>query len=252
MNSEKTWRLIIDGPRDAATNMAIDKAIMKMTEIPTVRFYQWDPPAVSIGYFQNLEGEVDIKRCEELGIGYIRRITGGGAVFHDKEVTYSISIPEENSFFSKDLHESYKAICGAIISGFKNLGLNAEYSPLNDIVINNKKISGCAQTRREKKLLQHGTLLMAVDPEKMFSVLKVPDEKIKDKLISSIRDRVTSVSNQLGKNISYIEMVKAMRKGFEDYFGILFLNGELTEEEKKLSQEIKKDQFDKKEWNYAR
>jgi len=248
----KQWRLIIDGARDAYTNMAFDKAIMMTTEIPVLRLYQWEPPAVSIGCFQGLEEEVDIKKCKELGIDYVRRITGGGAVFHDKELTYSVILKEKNNFISADLHKSYEMICGAVVLGLKELGIQAEYVFLNDIVVNQKKISGSAQTRRGGKLLQHGTLIIEVNLKKMFSILKVPDEKIRDKLISKAEERVTSLAGELEKNISCLEVMEAVKKGFEKYFGITFFEKGMTNEENKLVQKIKKEQFSKKEWNYAR
>ena len=112
---------------------------------------------------------------------YVRRITGGGAVFHDNELTYSIVIPESHPQIPKNIIDSYKRICGAIMKGLDKLGIDSKYFPINDILTNNKKISGNAQTRKSKTVLQHGTILMDVDVEKMFSLLKVPDEKIKDK-----------------------------------------------------------------------
>lgn len=246
------WRLIINGTNDGYTNMAVDKAIMETALVPTVRFYQWSPPAVSIGCFQGLREEVVLEKCRELGIDYVRRITGGGAVFHDKELTYSISIDENNFFIPKDLHQSYEKICQAVILGLKKLGLKAEYVPLNDIAVNNKKISGCAQTRRNGKLLQHGTLLMEVDVEKMFSLLKVPDEKIKDKLISDVKQRVTSLKDQLGREISYFELAEAVKKGFEEYFKIGFEESQLSQEEIILAEKIKNEQFKNYEWNHSR
>ena len=91
------FRFIKDGYNTAAMNMAIDEAIMretKKTGMPTVRFYSWKPPAISIGYFQGLEQEVDLQKCKEFGVDFVRRITGGGAVFHDMELTYSFECTE--------------------------------------------------------------------------------------------------------------------------------------------------------------
>ncbi|PNX48602.1 MAG: lipoate--protein ligase, partial [Thermoplasmata archaeon M9B1D] len=182
------WRYLITEGNSAAKNMAIDKAVLVASSenkvSPTVRFYNWMPPAISIGYFQNLKEEVDLLKCEKSGVDYVRRITGGGAVFHEKELTYSIVIPESHPEISKNIMESYGRICGAIIRGLKQLGINSEYVPINDIIYNGKKISGNAQTRKLKTVLQHGTVILDVDVDKMFSVLRVPNEKIKDKMIS--------------------------------------------------------------------
>ena len=111
-------RLIDTGYKDAYTNMAIDEAIMTLVskaKVPaTLRFFAWKPAAISIGYFQSLDKEVDLEKCKELGVDYVRRITGGGAVFHDAEITYSFHIPEKD--VPKDIMQSYDLICGALSS----------------------------------------------------------------------------------------------------------------------------------------
>ena len=200
------WRLLITENNTAFSNMAIDRAVLvansKELIPPTVRFFSWKPPAISIGYFQSLDDEVDLNICKKLGVDYVRRITGVGAVFHDNELTYSIVIPESHPQIPKNIIDSYSRICGAIMKGLKQLGIDSNYFPINDILTNHKKISGNAQTRKLKTVLQHGTILMDVDVEKMFSLLKVPDEKIKDKLIEDVRKRVTSIKHVLENNIS--------------------------------------------------
>ncbi len=246
-----SFRLIIDKPKDAFTNMAIDKAILFAKQEPTLRFFQWKPPAVSIGCFQSLEEEVDTERCKLQGIDVVRRITGGGAVFHDKELTYSFVIAEENSLVPADLLGSYEKICSAVIAGLKNLGLKAGYAPLNDIVVNGRKISGCAQTRRNKAILHHGTLLMAVDVEKMFSLLKVPSEKIRDKMIATVQDRVTSIEKELGRGVSVEDLSNSLKKGFEQTFGIKLVLGKLGEEEWALVEQFREG-FASSSWNNRR
>ncbi|MFH0876015.1 MAG: biotin/lipoate A/B protein ligase family protein [archaeon] len=246
------WRLIIDTPHDAFLNMGIDYALLKLNKIPTLRLYQWNPAAVSIGYFQGMAEEIDIEKCDSLGINYVRRITGGGAVFHDTELTYSLTIPEDNKYISKDLHKSYEEICGAVIKSLYLIEINAEYVPLNDIITNGKKISGCAQTRKEKKILQHGTMLIDVDVEKMFSILKVPNEKLKGKMISDVKERVTSINAVLGRNITFEELHEAFENGFAKYFNIRFEKTELTNEELTLGKKIAEEQFKCKTWNYLR
>ena len=246
------WRLIIDTARDAFSNMAIDKAILfGDVDVPTVRFYQWKPAAVSIGCFQSLLLEVDTEKCREQGINVVRRITGGGAVFHEKELTYSIVLSEKNKFLPGNLLASYEKICRAAIAGLKELGLRAEYAPLNDILVNGKKISGCAQTRRNKGILQHGTMIMGVDVEKMFSILKVPDEKIRGKMIANVKERVTSIEKELGSAVSFKQLADALKKGFEQTFGIELAAGQLSEKELALAGQFRRE-FASREWNYSR
>jgi len=250
------WRLLQTGFNNAFMNMAVDKAILhansKGLVPPTVRFYGWKPPAISIGYFQSLEEEVDIDACKRFGVDYVRRITGGGAVFHEYELTYSIVIPESHPEIPKNIMESYGRICGALMKGLKHLGIESEYVPINDIVVKGKKISGNAQTRKMQTVLQHGTILLDVDVDKMFSLLRVPNEKIKDKLIADVKERVTSIKHVLGKTIAFNVVVEAMKKGFEEEFQVELIDGELTLEEKKLAKKFEKEIFSNREWNHRR
>jgi len=250
------WRLLNTGYRNAFTNMAIDRAVMvshsKKTVPPTVRFYGWDPPAISIGYFQSLNDEVEIDICKKLNIDYVRRITGGGAVFHEDELTYSIVISESHPSIPKNILKSYGRICGAIIKGLNHIGIDSEYSPINDIISKGKKISGNAQTRKINTVLQHGTVLSNVNVEKMFSILKVPDEKIKDKLISNVKERVTSIKHILGNEPSLNEIANAMKNGFEEEFNIELKEGDLTKEEIELTKKFENECFSSYDWNHRR
>ena len=253
---KEKWRLLKTENNSASNNMAIDRAVLVANSEgkvpPTVRFFTWKPAAISIGYFQSLEEEVDLDVCKKYGIDYVRRITGGGAVFHDKELTYSIVIPEDHFQIPKNIMESYGRICGALIKGLKQLGIESRYVPINDIVTNGKKISGNAQTRKAKTVLQHGTIIMDVDVEKMFSLLKVPNEKIRDKLISDVKQRVTSVKHILGEVISFKKAAEAMKIGFEEEFDVELNEGTLTKEEIELTKKFEKEFFSTREWNHRR
>jgi lipoate-protein ligase A len=253
---KEQWRLLKTEDNSAFTNMAIDKAVMVSCSRgkipPTVRFYTWKPPAISIGYFQSLNEEVDLDACKSLGVEFVRRITGGGAVFHDKELTYSIIIPESNLKVPKNILESYRRICGAVVKGLKHLWIESKYAPINDIIVNNKKISGSAQTRKSKTVLQHGTVLMDVDVDKMFKLLKVPNEKIKDKLIADVKQRVTSIKHISDNNVTFNETSDAMKIGFEEEFDIELVNGILTKEEISLTNKFERECFSTTEWNYKK
>lgn len=250
------WRLLQTGYDSASSNMAIDNAILiansKGRVPPTVRFYGWVPPAISIGYFQSLTDEVDIDVCKRLGVGYVRRITGGGAVYHEKEVTYSIVVPESHPEIPKNIIQSYGRICGAVIRGLGFMGIESDYAPINDIVAGGRKISGNAQTRKAGTVLQHGTVLMDVDVDKMFSLLKVPNEKIKDKLIADVKQRVTSIRHMVGKDVSFEEVTSAMMRGFEEEFHVELVEGSLCEEELSLAKEFEKECFSTEKWNFKR
>jgi len=250
------WRLLQTGYTNAFSNMAVDNAILIANSQgmvpPTVRFYGWSPPAISIGYFQSLLEEVDISACERAGVDYVRRITGGGAVFHEKELTYSIVVPESHPKIPKNILKSYGRICGAVMKGLSQLGIKSEYAPINDILTGGKKISGNAQTRKRGTVLQHGTVLMDVDVDTMFSLLKVPNEKIKDKLITDVKQRVTSIQHCLEKEVSFQKVAAAMKVGFEEEFQIEFIDGRLSKNEQVLAKQIEKEIFSTTEWNQRR
>jgi len=253
--SEK-WRYLITNNLSAARNMAIDRAVLVANSEgkipPTVRFYTWSPPAISIGYFQSLSEEVDLEKCANLGVDYVRRITGGGAVFHEDELTYSIIIHESHPKIPKNIMDSYARICGAVMNGLKNLEIESSYAPINDIISSGKKISGNAQTRKFKTVLQHGTVLIDVDVEKMFSLLRVPNEKIRDKMISDVKQRVTSIKHLLDDSVSFDKVAAAMKNGFEEEFNMDLVPGSLTDYELKLTEKFEKECFANKEWNHKR
>jgi lipoate---protein ligase len=253
--SEK-WRYLVTKNNSAAKNMAIDRAVLVANSegktLPTVRFYTWSPPAISIGYFQGLSEEIDLEKCKEFGVEYVRRITGGGAVFHEDELTYSIVIPESHPQIPKNIMESYGRICGAVIKGLKNQGIDSVYAPINDILSGGRKISGNAQTRKLKTVLQHGTVLLDVDVEKMFSLLIVPNEKIRDKMIADVKQRVTSVKHIIGKYVSFDDSLDAMKKGFEEEFNVELVRGKLTEYEQDLTEKFEKECFANPDWNHKR
>ena len=137
------WRVIQLEAHDAYTNMAIDESILEHIKDgksdPTIRFYRWKPSAVSIGRFQSMEDEVNMDKCRSDGIDFVRRITGGGAVYHDHDGELTYSIIGQEGLFPKSIWESYRMICGRIINGLKRLKIEAQFAPINDIVINGKR-----------------------------------------------------------------------------------------------------------------
>jgi len=235
--------------------MGLDEAIaILLTEgksVPTLRFYAWEPLACSIGYFQSIGSELDLSNCQKLGIDTVRRITGGGAVFHEHEVTYSFIAPLQAAYVPNKVLDSYLKVSEGIIQGLAKLGLKVEFKPLNDLICQGKKISGNAQTRRNGILLQHGTILLRVDVEKMFSILKVPNEKIRDKLIQDVKERVTSLSQVLNRVVTYEEVAETLLAGFQQAFCEQeFVLGELSPEEQALAEKLAREKYESDEWNF--
>ncbi len=236
---------------DAFMSMAIDEVLLKLNaegKSPnTIRFWRWLPSTVSIGCFQSVEREVDLEVAKRYGVDVVRRITGGGTVFHDHggELTYSVVCKQGD--VPDDIIESYRLICGGLVQGFDQLGLRAEFNPVNDVLGNGKKISGSAQTRRWGSVLQHGTMLISPDVRRMFELLKVSPEKISDKFIASVFERVTTVERELGRKPSFEEVREAMIKGFGKSLDIELVENKLTNREVKLAQDLRP-KYTSEEW----
>ena len=256
------WRLLKLETADAYTNMAIDEAIMKSrikNKVPnTLRFYQWNPSAVSIGRFQTLDNEIHVKNCKKHGISVVRRITGGGAVYHDQngEITYSV-ITRTNDLNCKDIDmlSAYQKICNGLSEAVKILGAEAKYRPPDpkrcpNLAISGKKISGNAQTSKKGTLLQHGTFMMDINHEKMFTFLKVPWAKTLDEILAVSKRKLTSARQELGSNFSTQEAHQALIDGFKKALNIQLVESELTEYEQKLAQKYRKERFVTEEWNF--
>lgn len=250
------WRLLKTWAGSAYWNMAVDEALLKARaqgKSPcTLRLFTWSPSAVSIGFFQSLRHEVDLEECRRLGVDVVRRITGGGAVYHDSrgEITYSVVLLEEDLRrlgLSTSIQSSYEALCRGLVEGLRLLGINAEFKPINDIVVSGRKISGSAQTRRAGAILQHGTLLLKSDIGIMFRVLKVSKEKLSDKAIKAAEERVTNIFKELGREAGFGEVVEALVKGFERALGIKLVEGELSQFEASLAEELKL-KYASREW----
>jgi len=248
----KRWRILRYEENDAATNMALDEAIAEAVAFriagPTMRFYGWRPAAVSIGRFQNLEEVVDLEQCRKLGVDVVRRSTGGGAVFHDigKEVTYSVICPED--MMPKDINEAYQEIGGWIVNALRFLGIEGSFEPINDVVVNGKKISGSAQSRRNGIFVQHGTLLYDIDRMRMFSVLKVPKDKMQAHELEEVADRVTSVREQ--KKVPWDYVAAAMANAF--IINREWYAGDITQDELARAEVISKRRFANDEWTFER
>jgi lipoate-protein ligase A len=242
--------------RPGALNMGVDEALLASVSSgaspPTLRFYRWSPPCVTVGYFQSLEAEVDLEACRASGVDAVRRLTGGGAVFHEKEITYSLVAPLGCELAPDDILESYRIVCAGLVRGLALLGVESSFEPINDIAASGKKISGNAQTRRRGCILQHGTLLLDLDPERMFSLLKVPAEKLKGRLIEDVKARVTSLRSLLGREVGYAEAAAALRRGFAEAWGAELEEGSLSPAEEAEAQALAEGRFSSAQWNFRR
>jgi len=255
-----TWRLQKLETYNAFMNMAIDEAILQARienlAPNTVRFYRWHPSAVSIGKFQNIENEVQLENCKLHGVDVVRRITGGGTVYHDaeNEITYSVVV-HKNDLEAKDTADVYSKIYDGLAEALKLLGIRADFNEGNakacpNLTVNGKKISGSAQSHKKDIVLQHGTLLLDVDLEKMFTFLRVPWATTCMEVARVAENKITSIRKELGRAVSVQEVYEALIGGFSSALHIRLVNSKLTPQELELAQKLCKEKYLKNEWNF--
>lgn len=248
------WRLIYLNEYDGYMQMAIDEAMLILrseNKIPnTLRFFIFKPSAVTIGYFQSMKEEVNLEFCKKREITVVRRITGGGAVFHDEngEITYSIVVSERNA--PKDIIKSYELYCRGLVLALNRLGLKAEFKPVNDVLVHGRKISGSAQTRKRGVVLQHGTFMYDTDIGTLAVVLKIVPEKLRDKGATKLEERVITASKALGRKVSRSEALKALIEGFREALKVRFVEESLTREELELAKKLVEEKYSRNEWNF--
>lgn len=218
------WRFIDTGYLSAAENMALDDVLLTAkadNQIPdTIRLLWFDPPAVLVGYHQDIEQEIRLEYVNGRNIDVNRRITGGGAIFFDR---YSMGweiIASKASIASNSPARLFELMCSGVVNALNSLGIQTRFRPQNDIEVNGKKISGTGGTERGAAFLFQGTLLLDFDVDVMVRALKIPIEKLKDKELESAKDRVTWARRELGYLPIYKMLKGALIKGFENAFNI--------------------------------
>jgi lipoate-protein ligase A len=256
------WRLLKLESRDAFTNMAIDEAILRARIVGkvsnTIRFYRWKPSGVSIGCFQDIFSDVYVENCRKSGVDIVRRITGGGAVYHDYdgEITYSVIVDGKGlGCADMDIVSAHKIVCEGLVEAVKILGTTAEFNSLDptqcpSLAIRGRKISGSAQIYKKGVLLQHGTFLVDINYEKMFTFLKVPWAKTLLDVLEVSKKRLTCVKQEVESRISMEEAYEALVRGFEKALKIQPVDEELTSYERKLAETLRERKFATQNWNF--
>ncbi len=251
--------------------MAIDEAILKEGQQrnipPTLRFYGWIGPAVSIGYFQDLRHEINRDFCRKGGIDIVRRPTGGKAVFHASDLTYSFVAHERNPLFSTDIMENYGTISGCIARGLEKAGIGAALVeegrenrlgssdsfcfslPLrNELLAGGKKICGSAQLRSRSVFLQHGSILLDFDPEMTARVMWKNEENLMEN-ISRLKNSVTCVNEHSENGIETDLLCSYIKESFEETMKVRLLESCLTPREEVLKKRLLRDKYSTPEWN---
>lgn len=252
-----TWRSLPLEVRNGFWNMALDEAVLRKAikkKVPnTLRFYKWKPSTASIGRNQSLRNEIDIEFAKERGFNVVRRITGGGAVFHDetRELTYSIVCPIKTleALGAKKVIDQFEIITQGIVLGLLNYGMKPEKDIIHcpAILLEGKKFSGNAQVRRKGFILQHGTILLDIDPVLMYSVLKAPENVEKSRMVRSVRAKCMGIKNHI-ENYDEQKLINSLERGFQESLGIELKEGIFSNEEKILAETLVKDKYSNIKW----
>jgi lipoate-protein ligase A len=262
------WRVLYHPAQDGAANMAIDQAIMEAVgrgeSPPTLRFYAWDPACLSLGYAQHID-EVDLDRLMERGWEIVRRPTGGKAILHTDELTYSIAAIEAHPIMAGGILESYRRISDALLHGLSKLDVAAQMTsqeeagkalgpvcfevPSNyEVTAEGKKLIGSAQVRRRGTVLQHGTVPLYGDVTRICDVLVYENDLLRDWARTRVRERATTIETVLGRIVDWQDVAGAMLNGFRDTFQLSMLEGELTEFELNRAEELRDTVYGSMEW----
>jgi lipoate-protein ligase A len=255
-----TWRLINTKWSDGAMNMAIDEAIMlsvaKNQSPPTLRFYRWEPPCVSVGYSQSIRHEIDLERCRERGYTWVRRPTGGRALLHIDELTYSVVAPQEEPRVAGDIITSYRGLSLGLVEGLRTLhggvvqadrietGKEAEKSAAcfdlpshYEVTAYGKKLIGSAQVRKNGVVLQHGALPLEGDVSRLVDVLAL-QEPDRVTLRGKLLERAIALDEVVGRVVPFNEVAKALTVGFSRALNINFTTGKLIPFEREMAKRL--------------
>ncbi len=271
------FRLNDSGRETGFWNMAVDEAIMEAVaaglQPPTLRLYGWEPPAVSLGYHQALDGGISREAVRERGYDIVRRPTGGRAILHADELTYSFCIRQDEIAGGHSVMESYREISRGIIEGLRILGaqvsLGAEQDATPeveraaadsdaarpicfaktarcDLQAAGRKVVGSAQVRRHGGILQHGSIPITIDLEDQVAVMPGSDDRIARQVLAGA---AMSVTDLLGRVVTYEEISEAMVRGFAEVFEVELVPGDLSPDEQRRARQLHDERYATAEWN---
>lgn len=265
------WRLLPYTVNAPAYNMAVDEAIFQCylegLVPPTLRFYGWDPPSLSVGYFQDLAGEVNPANLAAGGFGLVRRPTGGRAVLHHHELTYSV-VAGATHGLPNNLAESYLYISRAFVAAFQHFGIIAEMHPKTtaeasitgacfespswyELKVGRRKLVGSAQLRHNGSFLQHGSILLDFSAADLASVLQLPAELSLDRFTERLHQKVTSF-HDLGLIVDPKRLANAIVDGFRNLYQLEFAEQPLLDVEQQMVQNLIAGKYANPDWNYTR
>jgi lipoate-protein ligase A len=253
------FRLLITAPAGGAFNMAVDEALLvgrlQGSSPPTLRFFAWAPPTVSLGYGQRLDGRIDLGATRDLGLGVVRRLTGGSAILHEdvsRELTYSV-VAARGDFAGADvLLDTYRWIGAALAAGLRTLGAAVDMVPVHpsdpaampafcfartgsfELEVKGRKIVGSAQRRRGGAFLQHGSVVLGADPARLRRVFPAGPDPLA---------AMTTLEAAIGRRPSFAETADALARGFARTHGLRLEPGDLSLAERELAESLERDRY---------
>lgn len=275
----KQWYFINSGPCTPSFNMAMDEALLNWHSEklipPVIRFYEWEPATLSIGYFQQVHKDIDLEEVRRQGLGFVRRPTGGRAVLHEHELTYSIIVEEGYPNMPQSVTEAYRVLSEGLLRGFRNLDLDAYFSVPDteekkedlkrpksavcfdapswyELVVEGRKVAGSAQTRQKGVILQHGAILLDMDEEKLLSLFKFADEEAREKMRQKLPEKAVAMNRLVDKPFTIEQCVEAFKSGFRDSLEIELIPYELTEAQLAYIEQLEKEKYANDEWNFKK
>ncbi len=267
------WRLINCGEQDGAWNMALDEALLHSVENgtspPILRLYRWKPATVTLGYFQQGSDVVNLSACREFGYSVVRRFTGGRAVLHDSEVTYAVISSEQNDTFPGGVSQNYHVIAEILQATLAEFGLQTTISSgrkeracaegversacftapaLSELVYNGQKMTGSAQKRLSTAFLQHGSIPIDVDPEKLYHSLNTGDLSNIKRRIERLADQVGWMNRWLDRAVDIDSVEQCLISQFKRLLNLNFTVDLPTSEERTLATRLLQEKYANPDW----
>lgn len=274
-NAPEMWRLLRTQPAMGAWNMAVDEAILGSTsrglEPPTLRLYSWSPPCLSLGYAQSIE-DTDIESLNSFGWDIVRRPTGGRAILHTDELTYSICGMNDNPHLAGSVLESYRQLSQGLLEALRLMGISADVPkpagkqgnqetqnpvcfevPSNyEITVGGKKLIGSAQARRKSGVLQHGSLPLYGDLTRIVDALQYPDQEHRRKAKKDLLKHAITLEGVLGYPGDWWLTAYAIQAGFQRVLNIKLELAELSPAEGQRASELFHEKYASPQWTARR
>jgi lipoyl(octanoyl) transferase len=270
----ETWYFINSGKCHPAYNMAVDECLLQWHSKgdipPIIRFYEWEPAGLSVGYFQKTNNKIDLDELKNQNIPLVRRLTGGRAVLHDQELTYSVIVSESHPSMPHSIKDAYRVISKGLLEGFEILGINASFAipegklettqsavcfeepSWYELVIDGKKAAGSAQTRQKGVILQHGSIPITIDNNKLYDLFIYPNEKVKARAKNAFKDKAVSIQDVTSKKVTIEDTRTAFQQGFAKGLNIDLVAYDFSEAQLQEIEELVHTKYTNDAWNLSR